>query len=149
MTTQLAVFIFKLNDWDTIHVSNFKFVSSFNYKTALTSSIFFPLLGEYEKPQKRETAEKFPHNHRMWSGGWEKGRDLWEIWNMVIGADDEYDDIRVFFFLFLFFDLNNTKTIINHTIFISTCLRGKLWEIEKNYRFTIPSLAIRYMSKLR
>ena len=122
-------------------VSNFKFVSSFNYKTALTSSSFLLSGWIWETTEKRNggkvppTATESLCQNEKWKM-MEKGRDLclmrnmnsskkkiWETWNMVIADAGERDDIKIFFFFFFFFYLNNAKTVTNHT----TCFCGELW----------------------
>ena len=50
--------------------------------------------------------------------------ETWLLLRMLNMMTSEYDDIRVFFFLFFY--LNNVTTITNHIIFILTCLCDKL-----------------------
>ena len=129
MTTQLVVFICKLNDWNTIHVSNFKFV--FQLQDSFNFFYFFSFLVNMRNHRKGKppkvppTATKF----EVEDGKMAVTYDIWEIWNMVIAADVQYDDIRVFFFFFFF--LNDAKTIPNHIIFYSIFLRDKFWEVKK------------------
>ena len=122
-------------------VSNFKFVSSFNYKTALTSSYFLLSGWIWETTEKRNggkvppTATESLCQNEKWRM-MEKGRDLclmrnmnsskkkfekretWLLLTLVNVMTSKYSS-----FLFLFFYLNNAKTVTNHT----TCFCGELW----------------------
>ena len=137
-------------------VSNFKFVSSFNYKTALTPSFLLSgwIWETTEKGNRRKvppTATESLCQNEKWRM-MEKGRDLCLMRNMNSSKKKEKKKekretwlllltmnvmtSKYSSFLFFIFDLNNAMTVTNHT----TCLYSELWLVRGREKLWIHNI---------